>query len=158
MQKMSSSAIHQGEDDSDMIKHKTDRFRDIHQADVQCKSTNISSSDPKQMAGLLSSSSSSRLDDTTRPSSGIDFSFLSLSLFNSKDTILTPCTGEKVTTWRSCSLFLFISSIDKGRKLRKKDILDIMSTNSNAASATALAEQNPEDTYEQYEKFLHAGR
>ena len=28
----------------------------------------------------------------------------------------------------------------------------------NPTSATALAEQNPEDTYEQYEKYLHAGR
>lgn len=32
-----------------------------------------------------------------------------------------------------------------------------MSAN-NAPSATELAEQNPEDTYEQYEKYLHAGR
>jgi hypothetical protein len=28
----------------------------------------------------------------------------------------------------------------------------------NSTSASALAEQNPEDTYEQYEKYLNAGR
>ncbi|CAF2436582.1 unnamed protein product [Rotaria sp. Silwood2] len=30
-------------------------------------------------------------------------------------------------------------------------------TSTNSVSATALAEQNAEDTYEQYEKYLHAG-
>ena len=29
---------------------------------------------------------------------------------------------------------------------------------SSTNSASALAEQNPEDTYEQYEKYLNAGR
>jgi hypothetical protein len=28
----------------------------------------------------------------------------------------------------------------------------------NSASASALAEQYPEDTYEQYEKYFNAGR
>jgi hypothetical protein len=28
----------------------------------------------------------------------------------------------------------------------------------NSTSASVLAEQNPEDTYEQYEKYLNAGR
>ena len=32
-----------------------------------------------------------------------------------------------------------------------------MSAN-HTPSATELAEQNPEDTYEQYEKHFHAGR
>jgi len=32
-----------------------------------------------------------------------------------------------------------------------------MSSNKNN-SASALADQNPEDAYEQYEKYLHAGR
>jgi hypothetical protein len=31
-------------------------------------------------------------------------------------------------------------------------------TSTNTVSASALAEQNAEDTYEQYEKYLHAGR
>ncbi|CAF1054976.1 unnamed protein product [Rotaria sordida] len=30
-------------------------------------------------------------------------------------------------------------------------------TSTNSVSATALAEQNAEDIYEQYEKYLHAG-
>ena len=31
-------------------------------------------------------------------------------------------------------------------------------TSTNTISATQLAEQHAEDTYEQYEKYLHAGR
>lgn len=42
-------------------------------------------------------------------------------------------------------------------EIKEKVILWKMSAN-NTTSATALAEQNPEDTYEQYEKYLHAGR
>jgi hypothetical protein len=36
------------------------------------------------------------------------------------------------------------------------DIYSMATTHS--MSASALAEQYPEDTYEQYEKYLHAGR
>ena len=31
-------------------------------------------------------------------------------------------------------------------------------TSTSGLSATALADQNPEDTYEQYEKYFNAGR
>ena len=47
--------------------------------------------------------------------------------------------------------FRFANEKEKGTRFTE------MSAN-NSVSASALAEQNPEDTYEQYEKYLHAGR